>query len=410
MRSPCPKRFRILDFDTRLHYFSPLNCLNPQTTHPFLTPVTPPPPPPSKRVLWIDVSRVIAALLIMYVHLSSPFLQAVSLHLFYLGRVPFFLVLAGYFLGRNITWNKAFNRAFWLFIPFMFWNVLYVFLVLPHDGASFRLENLIGIRDVFLPSMNLFSADDSHAVPPIGPSWFLRDIIILTLLTPLLVRVKILLFPAVLLFFCFFNTAPDHTETISIGTCAFYLLGVALSSRRIDDIHLLMNKKFGIFFWVSIFMPVVLIALYSAGVIPLWKETAIGMLLGVMMIMYAGIWMEKHLPGLSAKIALLAPACFLTFMLHWPIYGFLPPAMKSSLFAFFTPLLVFAAIVLFYFALKRFAPFLLPYLAHVKNTGRRQAQHGACDETIPLIRGLSGMSQSSERDAGNPMPGTRESF
>ena len=195
-----------------------------------------------------------------------------------------------------------------------------------------------------------------------------------------------------LLFFCFFNTAPDHTETISIGTCAFYLLGVALSSRRIDDIHLLMNKKFGIFFWVSIFMPVVLIALYSAGVIPLWKETAIGMLLGVMMIMYAGIWMEKHLPGLSAKI------------------GFLPPAMKSSLFAFFTPLLVFAAIVLFYFALKRFAPFLLPYLAHVKNTGRRQAQHGACDETIPLIRGLSGMSQSSERDAGNPMPGTRESF
>ena len=198
---------------------------------------------------------------------------------------------------------------------------------------------------------------------------------------------------------------------------------MALSSRRIDDIHLLMNKKFGIFFWVSIFMPVVLIALYSAGVIPLWKETAIGMLLGVMMIMYAGIWMEKHLPGLSAKIALLAPACFLTFMLHWPIYGFLPPAMKISLFGIkdVNPalisamvvsgiLLVFAAIVLFYFALKRFAPFLLPYLAHVKNTGRRQAQHGACDETIPLIRGLSGMSQSSERDAGNPMPGTRESF
>lgn len=26
--------------------------------------------------------------------------------------------------------------------------------------------------------------------PPIGPSWFLRDIIILTLLTPLLARIK----------------------------------------------------------------------------------------------------------------------------------------------------------------------------------------------------------------------------
>lgn len=129
----------------------------------------------------------------------------------------------------------------------MFWNVLYVLLVLPHDGAPFRLENLVGIRDVFLPGINLFPADDSHAVPPIGPSWFLRDIIILTLLTPLLVRVKILLFPAVLLFFCFFNVAPDHMETISIGTCAFYLLGVALSSRRIDDIHLVMNKNSAFF-------------------------------------------------------------------------------------------------------------------------------------------------------------------
>lgn len=167
----------------------------------------------------------------MYVHLSSPFLQAVSLHLFYLGRVPFFLVLAGYFLGRNITWNKAFNRAFWLFIPFMFWNVLYVFLVLPHDGASFRLENLIGIRDVFLPGMNLFSADDSHAVPPIGPSWFLRDIIILTLLTPLLVRVKILLFPAVLLFFCFFilGTSGLAVPFLSGGDC------VRLCRGRVPD-------------------------------------------------------------------------------------------------------------------------------------------------------------------------------
>ena len=97
-------------------------------------------------------------------------------------------------------------------------------------------------------------------------------------------------------------------------------------------------------------------------------------------------------------------------MLHWPIYGFLPPAMKSSLFAFFTPLLVFAAIVLFYFALKRFAPFLLPYLAHVKHAGRRQERRSACDETISPIRGLSGRSQSSERDAGNPMPGTGGAF
>ena len=59
------------------------------------------------------MSRVLAALLIMYVHLSSPLLKTTGIHLFYNGRVPFFLVLAGYFLARNITWNKAVDRALW---------------------------------------------------------------------------------------------------------------------------------------------------------------------------------------------------------------------------------------------------------------------------------------------------------
>lgn len=207
---------------------------------------------------------------------------------------------------------------------------------------------------------------EPHDVPPIGPSWFLRDIIILTLLTPLLARIKILLLPALLLFFSFCNMAPAPLVTLSVGSCAFYLPGVVLSSRRIDDIHLVLNKKFGIVFCASILVSSAMVLLHSAGILSLWTETVSGMLLGVMLIMYAGIWMEKRLPGVAARIALLAPACFLTFMLHMPIYKCLPPSMKFGAFALFTPLLTFTAIVLFYVALKRFAPFLLPYLAHVK--------------------------------------------
>lgn len=259
---------------------------------------------PKKRVVWIDVSRVLAALLIMYVHLSSPLLKTTGIHLFYNGRVPFFLVLAGYFLGRNITWNKAFDRALWLFIPYMLWNVLYLFLLSRHGGSSFQLADLAGIRDVFLPGMDIFSfGSEPHDVPPIGPSWFLRDIIILTLLTPLLARIKILLLPALLLFFSFCNMAPDPLVTLSVGSCAFYLLGVVLSSRRIDDIHLVLNKKFGIVFCASILVSSAMVLLHSAGILSLWTETVAGMLLGVMLIMYAGIWMEKHLPGVAARIS-----------------------------------------------------------------------------------------------------------
>lgn len=328
---------------------------------------------PKKRVVWIDVSRVLAALLIMYVHLSSPLLRTTGVHLFYNGRVPFFLVLAGYFLARNITWSKAFDRTLWLFIPYMIWNVLYLLIFSVHGDSSFPVMNLIGIQDVFLPGLHVFPL---NGYPPIGPSWFLRDIMILTLLTPLFIRVKILLVPALILFLSFFNTAPDPQVTISMGSCAFYLLGVALSSRRIDDIHLVLNKKFNIVFFLSILVSFVMVLLHSAGIISLWTETVPGMLLGVMLIMYAGIWMEKHMPGLAAKIALLAPACFLTFMLHMPIYESLPTFMKFGMFAVFTPLLAFTLIALFYFALKRFVPFLLPYLAHVKRAGNHHGNHG----------------------------------
>lgn len=217
---------------------------------------------------------------------------------------------------------------------------------------------------------------EPHDVPPIGPSWFLRDIIILTLLTPLLARIKILLLPALLLFFSFCNMAPDPLVTLSVGSCAFYLPGVVLSSRRIDDIHLVLNKKFGIVFCASILVSSAMVLLHSAGILSLWTETVAGMLLGVMLIMYAGIWMEKRLPGVAARIALLAPACFLTFMLHMPIYKCLPPSMKFGAFALFTPLLTFTAIVLFYVALKRFAPFLLPYwpMLNGRQESRRKGQ------------------------------------
>lgn len=73
----------------------------------------------------------------------------------------------------------------------MLWNVLYLFFLSRHGGSSFQLADLAGIRDVFLPGMDIFSfGSKPHDVPPIGPSWFLRDIIILTLLTPLLARIK----------------------------------------------------------------------------------------------------------------------------------------------------------------------------------------------------------------------------
>jgi fucose 4-O-acetylase-like acetyltransferase len=88
----------------------------------------------TERYEWIDNARVIAALLIMYVHLPNYLtlpapinhscLVSVASNLAFSGRIPFFLILAGYFLARNISWKKAWNRFLWLFIPYALWNLI----------------------------------------------------------------------------------------------------------------------------------------------------------------------------------------------------------------------------------------------------------------------------------------------
>lgn len=66
------------------------------------------------RFEWINKARVIAAFLVMYIHLSgrastldnpevASYVSYFSYCFFMDAAVPFFLILAGYFLARDIT-------------------------------------------------------------------------------------------------------------------------------------------------------------------------------------------------------------------------------------------------------------------------------------------------------------------
>ena len=96
------------------------------------------------------------------------------------GNVPFFLVLTGYFLGRNITWGKAWRRFVWLLIPFILLN-------LAMYGAGLATGTLPpkGICSIFglghLCTLSGPALDSAATVPVIVPSWFLRDVMLLSL-------------------------------------------------------------------------------------------------------------------------------------------------------------------------------------------------------------------------------------
>lgn len=115
-------------------------------------------PKASSREHWIDISRFLAAYLIVCVHAPAfSFSSMFQLPVFN-GRVAFFLILAGYFMGRNNSWGKAVKRFVTLLIPFLFWNVIISFFYpgkeeIMNMGVLEYLCNLVGFRSFFTPDL-----------------------------------------------------------------------------------------------------------------------------------------------------------------------------------------------------------------------------------------------------------------
>lgn len=345
-----------------------------------------------KRYEWIDNARIVAAFLIMMHHLPCTdvaadgfsitlYVQELSRICVYNGRVPFFLILAGYFLSRNVTWKKAWSRFVWLFIPFVIWNAIYAYGYLHH---TLSLQNcwidLVGIRNILHPSIGPFYGMEFPPHPVIGPSWFLRDIMVLSLLTPLIIRFSKCI-PAVLIIMTAMSTfknPPMASQLLSPGTIYFYLLGIFLVRFSLDDVYRVLNRAFLPLFIAGVSVAALIVTykfLSGSYAIPeetpYWMTfaTTFGMGFGALLIAYSGIIIEKLTPAFSKRLAPLAPACFLVFMLHLPLFEMLRsvcPWLFEGWHSLLIPLPVFSFIVAFFLAMKHYTPFLMPYLGHMK--------------------------------------------
>lgn len=334
-----------------------------------------------KRYEWIDNSRVIASFLIMYVHLwfrfpdtaliTSDAAHFLCVNSTYSGRVALFLMLSGYLFGRNAPWKKTINRFIWLLIPYLLWNfIIWGWQIAASSTSPGNVWSILGIGAIFKPSWTFTSAGACAPILNI-PSWYMRDMLPLTLITPLLVRFKKYIPVALLLFMLFPPTELYMNPRVMLApsTCFFYAVGIWLTRFRVEDGYRLFNDK----------MTPLFIILFLAACIASLNHTLfhgrpvqitiIGMLVGAMIIAHCGVMIEQHFPALSRKLAPLGPASFLVFMLHFPafkiIYHFIP-GIQSSLWMFFIPIPTYVIIVTIFLSMKRYTPWLMPYLGHMK--------------------------------------------
>ena len=94
---------------------------------------------------------------------------------------------------------------------------------------------------------------------------------------------------------------------------------------------------------------------------------------GALLLMALGIWLEKKIP-VARKLSNYAPACFLIFVLHYPLIMLIPSHIWKQ--SFFAPFVLIPAIIFLIVAFYLFLRKILPGLPAL----RRQRPHHPCSQ------------------------------
>lgn len=336
------------------------------------------------RIVAVDLVRILAAFCVMYEHLFPPddthmmamrMVRALPIGVF--GHMSgIFFILAGFFACRNITWKKALNNTWWCLAPFLLWNTICVAIAYYADPASISQRSLLslyGATSFILPQWTLTGELPSDPVN--YPLWFMRDLVLLFLLSPILYKTAKYIFPV----FLFLSLTPlcevffrnEHYVLLSPYSMCLFMFGCLLS--QLDKDLKLKVLKYSNPYIIAAYVCVMALTLFISTIY--YHDTSdsdskplIVSLMGACILYQIARFLELR-SSMIAKLALkFAPVTFLTFAAHIIIYNFLVPKafMNSEIFYMLLPLLVFTIMSLFFFSLKRWARPLLHLVAHYK--------------------------------------------
>ena len=280
------------------------------------------------KSMTIELSRVIAAFIIVCLHSMQAYQDSggqkvMGIHpvdfvggIFLWGRVPFFLILSGYLASRSLTKPAASNRRFiqtrliGLGVPYLVWNALT--LATQSIGALLAVTHKDAA--VFSPGLLVSGLFGIGTGPADAPMWFVRDIIILSCLAPLLLKFRLWLFVPAMVLVCFPTSSTIWADAgiLRPTSCGYYALGILihqLDVRRSGG--LFVSPAQGWFMCMALGCLSVFVNRINLG--------AIGPLLGAFSVLLLG----EAIAGGNRRFANLllsaSPATFLIFAAHWPI-------------------------------------------------------------------------------------------
>lgn len=288
-----------------------------------------------------------------------------------IGRSSFFFFLSGYLLfkgleKKGVYKRKIFSRIKSLGIPYVVWNVLAspwitavllpVFvLFMPWLGTARE----VSFQDVFLGSSPQY-------YPANAPLWFLRELFLVSLLSPILLRIikSIGIWWVILTFFLWTISNVfliGGIEGFSQGLCGFSLGGYCCYKER-DIFNIPLRVTF-----VALTLLVILTIIQFVYNIPLYKIIGIGSLIGIVIILGLSDFLSKT--RMAYFLAWMGEASFFIYLIHiigrGEISKLIISLMKpqTDFTAFLTLVAIWVFVMIYtvglWALLRRFAPRLL---------------------------------------------------
>lgn len=313
--------------------------------------------------------------------------------------VPIYFFISGFVFFFNVEWSgetyrrKLKNRVKTLLIPYLIWNAAAIGIVLAghlplfdgirahHTDIHFSLKALLACfwnyNSDFFPQLNEAVSSGSviaYSYPINVPLWFLRNLMIVVVCTPLLYRIlKYAKSYAViglgLLWFFLGYLNAGYLYQLLTGFF-FFAWGAYLSINRKD-----MLKEFGRYFKLSMYAYPLLGVFYVVAM-HYWPEAAftikrLNILAGLLFAYNLAAWLLKR--NICRPNAFLAASSFFIYVSHHQVCKFmtrilsvlLRPESDIALLTVYSSaiILTLALLLGIFYLMKRYTPGVLKVIA-----------------------------------------------
>ncbi|MCD8183130.1 MAG: acyltransferase [Bacteroides sp.] len=313
--------------------------------------------------------------------------------------VPIYFFISGFvfFLGIELTREKYFqklkNRLKTLLIPYIIWNIVDVLILLTLFLPCFSslVPNLYKVRldfslpailqtfwnaaeGIFVRPLTIVEAVGSSIYPQYIPLWFVRDLMIVVLCTPLLYwllrRTRHYLVGILgILWFTLAYWDLGHINQL-LTAFFFFMWGAYMSVNKKDMMH-----EFYRFFKSSMILYPLLALLFVASVHywPAASDTIkrLNVFVGLFFAYNAASWLLRH--GVCKVSPFLAASSFFVYVTHELICSILlkllflifrPATDLGLLFLYlFTVVFTVVFLLLVFYLLRRYSPSFLKVIA-----------------------------------------------